>query len=87
MQSRGESYGGDPSPGFRSVGRIWRGLLEDYFQIELPGPIPPSVVSAMMAGQKLSRLCRPCGRNPDDAVDAIGYSFLADHCAKREISS
>lgn len=86
MQSRGETYGGDPSPGFRSVGRIWRAFLEDYFQVELPGEIPPHVVAAMMSGLKLSRFCRPNGYNSDDSLDAIAYSFLADHCVKQEES-
>lgn len=76
--TRGSRYGKDPMPGFRSLGRIWRGLLEDWFQVELPDDIPPHVVSLMCVGLKLSRAARPFEKpDTDDYDDSHVYLELS----------
>ena len=73
-KERGSRYGHDPEPGFRSLGRIWRGLLEDWYQVELPADIPPHIVGLMCVGLKLSRAARPWSKpDRDDYDDAHVY--------------
>lgn len=75
---RGARYGKDPLPGFRSLGRLWRALIEDWFQVELPDDIPPHVVSLMCVGLKLSRAARPWEKpDTDDYDDAHVYLQLS----------
>ncbi len=40
----------------RRCGMIWTALLEQHYQINLPHPIPGSVVELMMAGNKMNRI-------------------------------
>lgn len=53
------------------IGALWGTLLD------LPDPIPPRTVAAMMVALKLARLTTPTGRpSLDSWVDAIGYAAL-----------
>lgn len=81
LAARGQSYG-DPSDRFRSIGWIWRGILENHFGSELPEEIPARIVSLMLAGMKLSRASRPRPHREDNFLDAIGYLYLGNSIAK-----
>lgn len=63
------------------IGTLWGALLD------LPAPIPPRTVAAMMVALKLARLTTSTGRPGRDSwVDAIGYAALGaqiDHEAPR----
>jgi hypothetical protein len=66
---RAQSHGHYPTEA-RRIGQMWGAILD------LPEPVPPRTVAAMMVALKLARAT--AGRqNPDDWVDACGYSALA----------
>lgn len=71
---------GDYGVEARRIGALWGALLD------LPEPIPPRTVAAMMVALKLARLTSSTGRPGRDSwVDAIGYSALGaqiDHEAR-----
>ena len=62
---------GDYGQEAERIGRLWATLLN------LPDPIPPRTVAAMMVALKLARLTSPTGQPGRDSwVDAIGYAAL-----------
>lgn len=68
---------GDALHDFRRVGEIWAALLD------LPLPIPPHTVAAMMTGLKLVRTqVTPSLR--DSWVDAAAYAALGHACVVTE---
>lgn len=65
---RNKSHGHYPTEATR-IGALWGALLQ------LPDPIPPRTVAAMMVALKLARATAG-HRNPDDWTDAAGYAAL-----------
>jgi hypothetical protein len=56
-KERAKECGDDPIPGMRALGMVWAGLISDHTKFRID-PLPPNVVSLMLAGLKLSRACR-----------------------------
>lgn len=75
LEQRKERYG-DILDTFESTAAIWTGLLRAHYGPSLP-ELPVHVASAMMAGIKLGRLCRPFPFNYDDGLDAVNYTEAA----------
>jgi transposase InsO family protein len=65
---RNETHG-DYTHEAQRIGRLWGGLLN------LPEPVPPRTVAAMMIALKLARATAGAV-NVDDWVDAAGYAAL-----------
>jgi hypothetical protein len=59
-------------------GRMIRGVLESWFQAELPGDIPPHIVHLIFVGLKLARAATPHKRNDDNYLDGHNYLTLAE---------
>jgi len=51
-----------------NLGLIWTGLIQNYFQIKLPEPIPSHLVLLMMAASKLNRAVAE-----KDLIDSDNY--------------
>jgi hypothetical protein len=71
-KERGTQYGGIELS-HESIGLIWQGVLQSYYQEPIP-PIPPHVVALMMAGLKTSRAATPLGYQEDDYLDFMNYA-------------
>lgn len=68
---------GDAVHDFRRIGEVWAALLD------LPLPIPPHTVGAMLAGLKLVRT-QITPEHRDSWVDAAAYSALGHGCIVTE---
>ena len=71
-KERGTQYGGIELS-HESIGLVWQGVLQSYYQKPIP-PIPPHVVALMMAGLKTSRAATPLGYQEDDYLDFMNYA-------------
>ena len=73
---RKETYG-DPLFEFGRIGAVWAGLLD------LPAPLEPHTVAAMLAGMKLVRSqASPLHR--DTWIDLAAYAALGSDVAQRD---
>jgi hypothetical protein len=81
-KQRGEVYG-DHHTGNTNVGRIWSGILSQYFQTYLPD-IPADIVDLMMAGVKIARVSQPHGRGHQDSFhDARIYLSMGEESSNQ----
>ena len=76
IAERGKVYG-DPHQSHTNLGLAWTGLLQAHFEIELPHPIPASVVELMMVDLKIIRSAR--FRKEDTYIDARAYLGFAEN--------
>lgn len=59
------------------LGRMWAGILSQYYQVEL-NDLPPDIVEIMMVAVKLCRMSQPKGRGHEDShLDAHAYLDMA----------
>ena len=77
QKKRAREYGGDGVANLQNTGLIWTGILQCYFNVELPKPIPSHIVSIMLAGNKLSRIAQGIYKK-DNYMDAITYLHIAE---------
>lgn len=71
---RGKVYG-DPKRSHANIGLEWTGILQQYFDIELPHAIPPHVVAEMMVALKVNRSLRV--HHEDNYDDRAVYTSFA----------
>lgn len=76
MRERGSVYG-EPHHSHKNIGLAWTGILQQHYGIELPHPIPHSIVELMMVSFKLQRSSRVYHK--DNFVDAKAYLEFAEH--------
>ena len=79
IAKRGEIYG-DPRESHNNIGLSWTALIQQHFEIELPHPIPASLVAQMMVVFKMQRAARVFHR--DNYIDAQAYARFAEEFQK-----
>lgn len=82
LVARGQAYGPIPHDQ-QCVARVWQGLLEQHYQVPLPGPFPARMVGVFLVALKLSRMATPLRYTPDNLPDAHNYLDIADWCDPR----
>lgn len=82
-RNRSRQYG-DSTAGHRNLGLAWTGLLQNYYGIELPRPIPARIVLLMMAASKANRAAVPRAGQEDDYQDGRIYLELAEEAQRKE---
>lgn len=77
LHSRNEMYG-DGVDGHTNLGLMWTGLLQNYYGMQLPRPIPSHLVLLMMAQNKANRAALPVQvPRVDDYADLRNYTRIA----------
>ncbi len=84
VMQRGAGDYGSYEHGHKNLGLEWTGLIQNHYGIDLPHPIPASLVSAMFVASKVNRGVCP-GFRPDDWVDSSAYSALGGECKELEV--
>jgi hypothetical protein len=76
MRHRGSVYGNHVK-GSAELGKVWAAILSNYLDTEIE-PIPPDIISLMMAAMKIMRMSQKSGRGHyDSALDARVYIAMA----------
>lgn len=81
LKQRGSIYGPNPF-NQETVAKAWTAILEAWFQMKLPGEIPPHLVANMMMVLKILRASTPFQFHQDNFDDIRGYCKIAEKCAK-----
>lgn len=76
ITERGKIYG-EPHLSHENIGLEWTGLLQQFYGMRLPGPIPAHVVELMMSAFKIHRSVRVY--HPDNYIDLRAYAGFAEH--------
>jgi len=79
INERGKIYG-EPHLSHSNIGLAWSGLIQQYYGIKLPGPMPSHLVELMMVAFKINRSVRVF--HPDNYVDLRAYAGFAEHAQK-----
>ena len=81
-RERGKQYNhpnlpkGNILENFANIGRTWGAILSSYYGCQMK-PVPPHIVSHMMAALKSIRAVVPSTYQEDDYVDMENYSKFA----------
>lgn len=67
----------DATFGNEQTGLAWTGIIQNYFRLSLPEPIPSHVVLLMLAAHKICRAALPTPIHHDSYDDAKVYVELA----------
>lgn len=74
-EERGKVYG-KPRASHRNIGLSWTAIIQQYYGIELPHPIPDHVTAKMMVAFKNQRGLRVW--HPDSGDDLRVYADFGD---------
>ena len=84
FDNRDEKYG-PFIPMHRNLGLIWAGIIQNHFNIELPGSLPAHLVLLMLAASKINRASLEKITDDDDSfADARIYMQLAKEAKEKE---
>lgn len=81
IAERGKVYG-DPHLSHLNIGLAWTGIIQQHYGIELPHPLPASVVELMMVAFKVHRSSRVY--HADNYVDLKAYAKFAEESQIKE---
>lgn len=81
VAERGKVYG-DPYESHRNIGLTWTALIQQAYGIELPHPMPASLVALMMAAFKVQRSARVF--KEDNYIDLSAYAGFAQSFQVKE---
>jgi hypothetical protein len=76
IEERGKVYG-EPHHSHANIGLAWAGLIQQYYGIKLPGPMPSHLVELMMVAFKVHRSARVF--HADNYIDLRAYAAFAEH--------
>ena len=75
---RSQLYG-DAISGHKNLGLIWTGILQHWSGMSFKNPIPPHIVSLMLAVNKINRIADN-EYLEDNYLDAVIYLKIAEDC-------
>lgn len=81
IAERGKVYG-EPHLSHLNIGLAWTGAIQQFYGIELPHPLPASVVELMMVQFKAHRAVRVY--HADNYVDLKAYAKFAEESQLKE---
>ncbi len=84
QQEHLELYG-KPKTMFRATGLAVTAIIEAYYGIQLPHPIPPHIMAQVDVVKKCIRACSSQRYHEDDYVDEQNYVRLAQQLDNRVI--
>ena len=76
IQQRSAVYG-EPHHSHVNIGLAWTALIQQYYGITLPAPLPAHLVELMMVAFKAQRSARVF--HADNYVDLRAYAAFAEH--------
>jgi hypothetical protein len=81
IAERGKVYG-EPHLSHKNIGLAFTGIIQQHYSIELPHPLPASVVELMMVAFKVHRSSRVY--HADNYVDLKAYAKFAEESQLKE---
>lgn len=81
IAERGKVYG-EPHLSHLNIGLAWTGAIQQHYGLELPHPLPASVVELMMVQFKAHRAVRVY--HADNYVDLKAYAKFAEESQLKE---